>query len=366
MKGTVRKHDPSKDGRAAAPGPDEAQGVAKAGPEPAPPAAEKGSAPQSLNQRGRNHQRSALWGWVVLVATILLFLFGVGFLYRLFRPGDEFWGFSANVAQLVSLIALLGLQTEQGREQFKTMSWRWAALGLLLMAIVVVVFIWGPRPAAYQLNVVGVEALDRGNLATALERFQAAVGLDPRNAKAHFNLGDAYEATGDFEQAIVQYRRALELDDKLAPAYNNLGRLYLRDRRDTGSALEVLLAGLANTEDPLVRAVLRKNIGWAYLEKGLFTTALAELDRADEELTAQPNVMLYQAEVDRLKALAYGAHGEQGQAKASWTDCLGHAQAIVESDTCQQVTGRASADCINAQVWAAEARERMESLEGRP
>lgn len=311
-------------------------------------------------------KRSSKYGVAVLVAIPFLFMFCVGFGYRLARPGVEFWGFSASVAQLITLISLLGLQRKEAREGLAGVSRGTAAAAWLALALAATLFFLGPRPAAYWLNVAGVQALDRGDLATALERFQVAVGLDPRNAKAHFNLGDTYEATGDFDQAIIQYRRALELDENLGPAYNNLGRLYLRFTRDPARALDVLLTGLAHTDDPLTRAVLRKNLGWAYLEKGLPITALAELDAAASELATLTNVTLYQAEVARLKALAHEARGEQRQAEVSWADCLGYAQGIVESATCGQAATQASADCISARILAAEARERIESLKRGP
>lgn len=317
-------------------------------------------------------KRSSKYGVAVLVAIPFLFMFCVGFGYRLARPGVEFWSFSASVAQLITLISLLGLQRKEAREGLEGVSRGAAAAAWLALALAATLFFLGPRPAAYQLNKVGAEALARGDLATALERLQMAVGLDPRNAKAHFNLGDAREATGDFEQAILEYQRALELDDNRADVYNNLGRLYLRVRHDPDSALEVLLVGLAHSAKALDRAVLKKNLGWAYLEKRLPVAALEELDAANEELDAakdeldaQTSVTLYRAEVDRLKALAYEARGEYDQAQISWADCLGHAQGFVTSD-CQQATVQAGIDCINAQVWAAEARERMEKPEGGP
>lgn len=311
-------------------------------------------------------KRSSKYGVAVLVAIPFLFMFCVGFGYRLARPGVEFWGFSASVAQLITLISLLGLQRKEAREGLEGVSRGAAAATWLALALAATLFFLGPRAVAYRLNKTGAEALDRGNLATALRRLQSATGLDPHNAKSHYDLGDAYEAMGDFEQAIAQYRRALELDDNLAPAYNNLGRLYLRHRRDPDSALEVLLAGLAHSTKALDRAVLKKNLGWAYLEKGLPAAALAELEAAANELAALTDVTLYRAEVARLKALAHEKRGEQGQAEVSWADCLGHAQGIVESDTCGQAAGQASADCINAQILVAEARERIESLKGGP
>jgi len=46
----------------------------------------------------------------------------------------------------------------------------------------------------------------------AMFRFRRAVEIQPDNAMAHNNLAVAYEANGDFEQALKEYREALRLD----------------------------------------------------------------------------------------------------------------------------------------------------------
>lgn len=46
----------------------------------------------------------------------------------------------------------------------------------------------------------------------AMFRFKRAVQLDPASAMAHNNLAVAYEANGDFENALMEYREALRLD----------------------------------------------------------------------------------------------------------------------------------------------------------
>jgi hypothetical protein len=43
-------------------------------------------------------------------------------------------------------------------------------------------------------------------------RFKRAVDIDPKDAMAHNNLAVAYEANGDFEDALKEYREALRLD----------------------------------------------------------------------------------------------------------------------------------------------------------
>jgi Tfp pilus assembly protein PilF len=46
----------------------------------------------------------------------------------------------------------------------------------------------------------------------AMFRFHRAVEIQPDNAMAHNNLAVAYEANGDFDNALKEYREALRLD----------------------------------------------------------------------------------------------------------------------------------------------------------
>jgi len=55
-------------------------------------------------------------------------------------------------------------------------------------------------------------------------RFEKAIAVDPKNARAHNNLAVALEATGDFGRALEEYKKALELD----PTDNHIRRNYAR------------------------------------------------------------------------------------------------------------------------------------------
>lgn len=46
----------------------------------------------------------------------------------------------------------------------------------------------------------------------AMFRFRRAVELNPNDAQAHNNLAVAYEANGDYDNALKEYREALRLD----------------------------------------------------------------------------------------------------------------------------------------------------------
>jgi tetratricopeptide (TPR) repeat protein len=76
----------------------------------------------------------------------------------------------------------------------------------------------------------GLEAsllLDKGNVDQALSELQAVVTAAPTNPVAHFNLGRAYLAGRQFEQARQQFERAIEIRPDYLRARYALAQLQL-------------------------------------------------------------------------------------------------------------------------------------------
>ena len=85
---------------------------------------------------------------------------------------------------------------------------------------------------------------EQNEIRKAVDLLEQAVGIDPENATAHYNMGVCYlkvlksdlevseiwEDRADdeefFELAIVSFQRAIEIDPEFFEAYNNLGTLY--------------------------------------------------------------------------------------------------------------------------------------------
>ena len=59
----------------------------------------------------------------------------------------------------------------------------------------------------------------------AVGHYQAAVKLDPGNARAHNNLGVAYSKLGKPDLAEAEYRQAIKLQPDYAEARRNLEAL---------------------------------------------------------------------------------------------------------------------------------------------
>jgi tetratricopeptide (TPR) repeat protein len=84
----------------------------------------------------------------------------------------------------------------------------------------------------------GTLAVLDGDVATARERFEAALELDPNHFRAVTNLGNLLLEEGDVDGAIACYERAIRLNDGFANAHHNLGVAYRRkgQRRDAEDA----------------------------------------------------------------------------------------------------------------------------------
>jgi tetratricopeptide (TPR) repeat protein len=79
-------------------------------------------------------------------------------------------------------------------------------------------------------------------LAGAVAAYREALRLNPKDALAHYNLGNTLRTQGDLVGATAAYREALRHDPQLAPAHCNLGQA-LRDRGHFAAALEALRRG---------------------------------------------------------------------------------------------------------------------------
>jgi tetratricopeptide (TPR) repeat protein len=66
----------------------------------------------------------------------------------------------------------------------------------------------------------------------AVHRLTETLVKEPNNIKALFELGNAYERQGMYEQAIQEYRKALKLDPDFVDAIEHLAFLLEKLNRD--------------------------------------------------------------------------------------------------------------------------------------
>ena len=95
------------------------------------------------------------------------------------------------------------------------------------------------------LNNQGVELFERGYVVAATEKFNQALDMDPDNPMVHANLGYAYQALNNHEEAVRAFKTALSYDPTNLEVHNNLG-VSMYNLGMTGRAVEEWEFVLAN------------------------------------------------------------------------------------------------------------------------
>jgi tetratricopeptide (TPR) repeat protein len=99
--------------------------------------------------------------------------------------------------------------------------------------------------------------LDKGDINRALTELQAVVAHAPTNPVAHYNLGRAHEARGEFEQARQEYQKAADLRPDYLLARLSIAQLQLRRREWEGAlraAQQVLAVDRGNINAQLIES----------------------------------------------------------------------------------------------------------------
>jgi tetratricopeptide (TPR) repeat protein len=65
-------------------------------------------------------------------------------------------------------------------------------------------------------------------MSDAMAQYTEAIRIDPKDARAHNNLGSLYLLQGDLERALSQCNRALAINPDFEEAEYNLGAVALR------------------------------------------------------------------------------------------------------------------------------------------
>ena len=84
-----------------------------------------------------------------------------------------------------------------------------------LLHVLIISFVFLLTPTAQVVSYAG-----------AIEDAKEEVRMNPDNAVAHYNLGNAYYDSGMYEEAIESYKQAIRIDPGLAGAHVGLGTAY--------------------------------------------------------------------------------------------------------------------------------------------
>ena len=117
---------------------------------------------------------------------------------------------------------------------------------------------------------------DQGRLESAIEQYRAALVRDPRHAATHNNLGMVLAEQGQRDEAMSHYREAFRIEPDFADARYNLGNALRSDRR-LGEAM--IQYRLALRLEP-AHAEAHNNLGEALSAQGDFDEAIAHFREA--------------------------------------------------------------------------------------
>ncbi len=120
-------------------------------------------------------------------------------------------------------------------------------------------------------------ALERsGDIPGAVESYEAALRLDPRDAETVIHLGNLYVGLKRYSDAETKFRAALELEPKSPQALLGLAQsLDAQKKPEAAAAYRDYLAVQPDTPGAESRAI------HLLIEQKQYDAALAELDRAD-------------------------------------------------------------------------------------
>jgi len=112
----------------------------------------------------------------------------------------------------------------------------------------------------------------QGDADAALEKFGAALELDPRDAQAYFQMGVSYHRSGKTEEAAQMYQRAIELKPDRPEAYRALADLY----REQGRLVDAVTAQQQAAQLQPTDYTIHQNLALLYRDLGQVQNAVAE------------------------------------------------------------------------------------------
>lgn len=180
-----------------------------------------------------------------------------------------------------------------------------------------------PYSSGYKAFNTGTVQRTMGNVAGAIENFNAAIQADPEQAIYYYNRASMYMAEGDFEKALADFNMAISLDAGLQKAYNDRGIVYTylgeyeKALADYNKAIQIepnsaepycnrgLTLELLKVEDAVQRAFADYNkalalmpyMAEAYTNRGNLYYKIGEFEKAvsdfSEALNYAPSAMFY-------------------------------------------------------------------------
>ncbi len=197
------------------------------------------------------------------------------------------------------------------------------------------------RATAY--NNLGVAWKAKGDLDQAIANYDRAIETDPRLANAYNNRGAVLGAKGDLDAAIRDFDHAIALDAGFAQAHENRG-LALRSRGDLDGAIK-----------SLDEAIKLEPHGQTYVERGTAWQAKGDLAKAIADLGEAIRLEPDRAELFVIRGRLSDQQGDATHSIADYDEAirLNPGFAAAYNNRCntwliKDAFDRAAADCTVA------------------
>jgi eukaryotic-like serine/threonine-protein kinase len=128
-----------------------------------------------------------------------------------------------------------------------------------------------PKDATAHSN-YGNALMDKGLLDEAIHQYDTAIELDAEHAPAHYNRGLALKDKSRLDEAIQEWREAVKFDPEHAPAHFNLG-LALKDKGQLDEAIRHYQKAIE----------IQPKFALAHYNLGIALTANSQLDEAIQQ-----------------------------------------------------------------------------------
>jgi len=156
-----------------------------------------------------------------------------------------------------------------------------------------------PRQTSVHSN-LGVFYLEMGQVNESLSHLEKALEIEPNFADAHYNLGNTYLQMGRADDALAHYQKALEINPNDIEALNNMAWILATwpDALTRDGAKAVESAERADFFTRSESQVASATLAAAYAEAGRFPEALQAAQRALQLATIEGNA----ARADSIRA----------------------------------------------------------------
>lgn len=178
----------------------------------------------------------------------------------------------------------------------------------------------GDPEYSYAWSNLAVISYKLGDPDKAIIQTVKAIGLDPRNSRAPYNLAYLLDEKNDNKQAIKWYKEAIRIDSTYkadsvyTAASSALGRLYNIENRPINA---LLILDRARNQFPGSKYIylIYRNLGNAYLLQAQTDSALKYLELSDRLKPRESPTILYLAK-------AYEASGQINKSLEQWQNYI--------------------------------------------